>query len=164
MNIEQQQQTKWCWAAVAVSVHKLRNASPIWTQGKLVTKVLRDTGEIGNAVDCSQTPTPNQCNREGRLGTALTVTGNLRQILPDSHLGFADVKGWVNAGFPVAARIIWHGGGAHVVLLDGYREYQSGARQVHVQDSYYGPSYQYFEDFVADYPPGGNWQDTYTVK
>jgi hypothetical protein len=165
MNIETQKQTKWCWAAVAVSVHKFLQSSPgSWSQGKLATRVLRDNGEIGNSVDCTQTPTPQVCNREARLDTALTVTGNLDTLMPGSHLPFADVKAWVDVGIPVAARVLWHGGGAHVILLDGYREYVSGAKQVHVQDSFYGPSYQYYDDLVADYPPGGNWQDTYTLK
>jgi hypothetical protein len=162
MNIEKQKQTKWCWAAVGVFVHKLVQSPGNWTQGQLATEVLKKEGEIPSGVDCSQTP--HLCNIEARLGTALTVTGNLREIRPDSHLGFAALKSWVDAGLPVAARVCWRGGGAHFIVLDGYLEYLSGAQKVHVQDSFYGHSYQYYDDLVANYPPGGNWQDTYTVK
>jgi hypothetical protein len=115
-------------------------------------------------VDCSQTP--GLCNHRAALDDALRVTGNLGAggFRKREHLVFDSVKNWINAGLPVGARVVWANGGAHFVVLDGYREFRSGARQVHVEDPLYGPSFQFYEDFVSDYPPGGNWQDTYLVQ
>jgi hypothetical protein len=164
MQMEKQQQTNWCWAAVAVSVHNFLDPGSGLTQGEIATPVLRDAREISRGVDC--TATPGLCNIRAALHVALTITGNLETdgYLRGERLLFRNVKNWVDADLPVGARIVWATGGAHFVVLDGYREFQSGAQQVHVRDPLYGPSFQFFEDFVADYPPGGNWQDTYLMK
>lgn len=164
MQMQTQQQTNWCWAAVAVSIHNFLDGSGGLTQGRIATPVLQAEKQIPAGVDCSGTP--ELCNYTAALDDALKISGNLRRggFLRDQHLIFEAVKRWVNANLPVGARITWAGGGAHFVVLDGYREFASGARQVHVEDPLYGPSFQLYEDFVADYPPGGNWQDTYLVK
>jgi hypothetical protein len=115
-------------------------------------------------VDCSSTP--GLCNLTAGLDDALRINGNLRAggFLLNSHLFFDTLKRWVDANLPVGARIVWWGGGAHFIVLDGYREFQSGERLVHVQDPLYGPSFQTYDDLRMDYPPGGDWQDTYLVK
>ncbi|MBS1859516.1 MAG: hypothetical protein JST11_29345 [Acidobacteria bacterium] len=162
--MEQQQQPNWCWAAVAVSIHNFLDLTATLTQGGVATSVLLEDARIPAGVDCSSTP--GLCNYTAALADALRISGNLRPggYVPNGHLAFDSLKNWVNANLPVGARIVWAGGGAHFIVLDGYREFVSGARQVHVQDPLYGPSFQYYDDLVADYPPGGNWQDTYLVK
>jgi Papain-like cysteine protease AvrRpt2 len=165
VKMEIQEETNWCWAAVAVSVHNFLNSgNGNWTQGQLATPVLQTENQIPAGVDCSQTPA--LCDLTAALDDALTITGNLRPggCLQNQHLVFNSIKNWVAAKLPVGARIVWWQGGAHFIVLDGYRELMSGAQQVHVQDPLYGPSFQNYDDLVADYPPGGNWQDTYLVK
>ena len=164
MEMEEQKQPLWCWAAVAVSLHKFLDTEA-WEQGKVATKVLRDSEDILPTVDCENNP--ESCNYRARLDDALRYTGNLKAngFLRSQYLTFNSVKKWIDCHLPIGARIVWAGGGGHFVVLDGYRQFQSGARQVHVQDSLYGPSLQFYEDFVRDYPPGsGHWQDTYLVK
>jgi hypothetical protein len=116
---------------------------------------------IPTGVDCSLTP--DFCDYPAHLEHALSLTGNLWNTLPNSHLQFQSVQQWIDAKLPVAARIVWWGGGAHFILMDGYRVMKTGEQQVHVQDPLYGPSYQLYDDLVNDYPPGGGWQDTYLV-
>jgi len=164
MQMEQQQETNWCWSAVAVSIHNFLNgAGPGLTQGGLATTVLEEEQQIPSGVDCSMTP--GLCNYTASLDDALTMAGSLKSggFLQDQYLVFESVKNWVNANLPIGARIVWFGGGAHFIALDGYREFSSGAQQVHVQDPFWGPSYQNYQDLVMNYPPGGNWQDTYLV-
>jgi hypothetical protein len=163
MQMERQQESNWCWAAVAVSVHNFLNANSGITQGELATKVLDMEKQIPSGVDCSKTP--GLCNCSAGLDDALTEAGNLklRGFLQNQFLLFDSIKRWVNADLPVGARIVWFGDGAHFIVLDGYREFNSGEQLVHVQDPLYGPSYQDYQDLVNDYPPGGNWQDTYLV-
>jgi hypothetical protein len=164
MDMERQEQTNWCWAAVAASLHNFLNTAGAVSQGQVATPVLRDEGQIPAGVDCSATP--GLCNYPAALHHALTVTGNLEDngFLKKKHLGFSSIVSWVNADLPVGARIVWASGGAHFVVVDGYRQLASGARQVHVQDPLGEPSFQDYNDFVADYPPDGSWQDTYLVK
>jgi hypothetical protein len=163
--IEKQEQSRWCWAAAAVSIHNFLNGGAgLWTQKQLATPVLRRENQIPEGVDCTQTPA--LCDTVAGLHDALEVTGNLRTngFRRDAHLTFDNIKIWVKAQFPVGARIVWFGGGAHFIVIDGFREFESGRQQVHVQDSLYGPSFQDYEDLVSSYGPGGVWQDTYVVK
>ena len=163
--MQQQREDQWCWAAVAVSVHQYLDplAASAWTQESLATKVLTKTSMISAAIDCSKTP--GQCNLPARLEDALTAVGNLSATgAVAGILSFENLTQWIDKQLPVCARIVWFTGAGHFVALTGYRTFSSGAQQVYVQDPFYGPSYQLYEDFVNDYPPGGSWQDTYLVQ
>jgi hypothetical protein len=162
--MQPQEEHFWCWAAVAASIYQFLDptSSANWTQGTLATPVLQQEGSIPARVDCSQTP--DLCNFPAKLDDALAVAENLKEVLPDEYLTFANLQQWVDNQLPVCARIVWFGGGAHFIALDGYRVFSLGAQQVHVQDPLYGPSFQFYDDLVSQYPPGGNWQDTYLVK
>jgi len=165
VNMDFQEETHWCWAAVAVAIHNFLNpGGPKWQQADVATPVLLAEGQIDSGVNCSLTP--GKCNIDAALDDALEITGNLRQtgFHPDSHLTFDNIKEWVNAELPVGVRIRWWGGTGHFVAIDGFRELQSGRLQVHVQDPKYGPSFQDYDDLVSGYRLGGDWQDTYLVK
>ena len=162
--MQYQQEDQWCWAAVAVSVHQFLDpaTSGTWTQPTLATQVLHKNKLIPATVDCSKTP--GQCNLPWRLDDALTAVGNLQLPAEAGILSFEALTELIDKQLPVCARIVWYTGNGHFVALTGYRTFSSGAQQVYVQDPYYGPSYQLYEDLVADYPPGGSWQDTYMVQ
>ena len=163
--MQTQQEDQWCWAAVAVSVHQYLDplSTGAWTQETLATQVLLTGKQIPPSVDCSKTP--GQCNLPSRLDQALTTVGNLGSAgAVAGILSFENLTQWIDKQLPVCARIVWFTGSGHFVALTGYRTFASGLQQVYVQDPHYGPSYQNYEDLVADYPPGGSWQDTYLVK
>jgi hypothetical protein len=162
--MQKQNEHLWCWAAVAVSIHQFLDpaSSIVWTQENLATQVLRNEGQISGAIDCSLNP--DLCNFPARLDDALSVVGNLAPPVEVGILSFTQLTQWIDRQLPVCARIVWYTGNAHFIALDGYRVFSSGAQQIHVQDPIYGPSYQFYEDLCQDYPPGGSWQDTYTVK
>jgi hypothetical protein len=160
-----QKEGQWCWAAVAVSINQYLDplTSGTWTQEKLATQVLQGRRQIPSGVDCSKTP--GQCNLPARLDDALTAVGNLGTAgAVAGILSFEDLMAWIDKQLPVCARIVWFTGSGHFVALTGYRTFASGLQQVYVQDPSVGPSYHDYEELVADYPPGGSWQDTYLVK
>jgi hypothetical protein len=159
--MQQQQAPDWCWAAVAVSVHKFLDPAKanVWSQGTLANALL-------NRVDCTQSPTPDACDVPADLDAALSIVGNLGTpgFLQGQHLTFNSLENWINQQLPVCARIVWFAGGAHFIALDGYVVLTSGEQLVHVQDPWQGPSFQIYDTLVSDYPPGGAWTDTYTVQ
>src|SRR6476646_5880615 len=119
MNVEHQHKPNWCWAAVATSIHNFLNASPKVTQEQLATAVLRKELQIGLTVDC--TTNPGQCDMPAGLDDALGITGNLAKFFPTTFATFASIKTEIDAGHPLAARIAWFGGGAHFIVINGYR-------------------------------------------
>ena len=117
--MQSQQETNWCWAAVAVSINDFLDpaagpldqaAVPTWTQAALATQLLINQGIT--APDCIERPTSRVCNRPEALDVALAITRNLWQngALFNQHLTFDCIQNWMNAQLPVGARIIWWGG------------------------------------------------------
>ena len=164
MQMQTQQESNWCWAAVAVSLHNFLNPNNAsWTQGSLATPVLVGEQEIKKGVDCSSTP--GLCNFPAALHDALKHTGNLDELLSNTRLGFNSIKQWVNANLPLGLRIGWPGGGGHFIVIDGFVEYVSGEQVVNVEDPLFGPSSWDYQEILDDYlGEGGVWTDTYTVK
>jgi hypothetical protein len=158
-----QQETEWCWAAVAVSISCYLDPSsqPAWTQATLATKVLQQEGKISAAVNCSENADP--CNCPASLTDALTTTGNFSETIA-APLSFANLKQQLDNGMPVCAQIDWFDGGAHAIALDGYQIFASGAQTVVVQDPLNGPSIQFYDDLVDDYLADGTWSNTSLVK
>src|SRR5271165_658420 len=152
MQMQQQQEHNWCWAAVAVSIHQFLDpvAASTLTQAAIATPVLQKEQAISAEIDCSRTP--DRCNLPAGLQDALSVAGNLSPtgVLQNEFLTFDNLKQWMDLNLPVCARIVWFSGGAHFIALDGYRVFSSGAQLVHVQDPNYGPSFQFYDDLVAD--------------
>ena len=168
--MQQQQQTNWCWAATAISVHAFLDPLPgtlanVLAQPTLATELLHKQNpaaspNCGIAKDAKST---KLCNQAERLDTALTITGNLRAagFLKNCCLSFACLQGWLSMKFPVCARIVWRGGGAHFIALDACWVSPTGAQKVHVQDPNGAPSVQDYQTLVDDLYGSGYWHDTY---
>jgi hypothetical protein len=168
--MQYQQQTNWCWAAVAVSIHDFLNPpDPVggfsWTQPILATRLLEEQGIT--SPPCMETPESRVCNQPQALDVSLTITQNLMPdgALAKKHLTFECIENWVNAQLPVAARIKWRGAGAHFIALDGCKVTTSGQRLVHVQDPnpHTSPTLWDYDDLVEQYQEAGYWRDTYLV-
>ena len=168
--MQSQDETDWCWAAVAVSINAYLDppadplGGPTWTQPSLATQVLAEELQWNPAVDCSADPT-QACDRPAGLDDALSVTGNL---MPDGYrsncfLDFASLQAWMDQQLPVGARILWPGGGAHFIALSGYQVFASGEQKVVVEDPLYGPSIQDYSSLRGQYVYSGSWNDTYLV-
>jgi hypothetical protein len=167
--MQPQQETNWCWAALAVSINDFLDpeSDPTWTQAKLATQLLIDQGI--KSPGCIDRPKSRICNRPEALDVALAITENLRQsgAMFNQHLTFDCIQNWVKARFPVGARIVWWDGGAHFVALDGCKVTASGHRLVHVQDPNDNPTsspgFLDYDTLVEDYGEAGYWNDTYLV-
>jgi hypothetical protein len=169
-NMQTQDETDWCWAAVAVSINAYLDppadpmGAPTWTQPSLATEVLAQELQWNPAVDCSADPTL-ACDRPAGLDDALSITGNLMPggYRSNCFLDFASLQAWMDQQLPVGARILWPGGGAHFVALSGYQVFASGEQKVVVQDPLYGPSIQDYSSLRGQYIYYGSWNDTYLV-
>ena len=168
--MQYQQQTNWCWAAVAVSVHDYFTppealVDSTITQPALATQLLKDRGI--RSPQCDQTPVSTVCNQPQALDVALAITRNLRLdgALANKHLTFECIHDWVTAQLPVAARIKWRGEGAHFIALDGCKLMSSGQQLVHVQDpnSHTSPTLWDYDALVENYQEDGYWIDTYLL-
>jgi hypothetical protein len=153
--IESQQQSEWCWAAVAVSIDKYFNSNSTRTQCKIAGLVLK------NVQNCCDEAATN-CNQNASLITALQKINRWSRTL-NRPLRFDEIRQELNAGRPVCARIQWKGGGDHFVVIAGYEVLQSGALHVFVEDPLNPSSTVEYDEFKTAYYGDGEWVDSYLV-
>lgn len=108
-DIQFQQRTNWCWAAVAASVSRHFNSNTRWTQCQLAN------AEFSKSDCCNR----ENCDRGHNLELALKRTGNFKSISYGSgNLGHIIPE--IDAGHPLCAKIEWRGGGSHAIVITGY--------------------------------------------
>ena len=127
----------WCWAAIAASVARHYGAAPA-DQNEIAARL---TGSL---------------DREARLDAALRLTGCFGHWSPGKPL-FDRVRFEINAGRPFAARIAWHQGAGHYVLVTGY--HADGTLQI--DDPATGQSVAPYSGFPERYRSGGGWTETF---
>jgi hypothetical protein len=168
--MQTQQQTEWCWSAVAVSVSDFLDPAtpPTWTQPTLATALLTKDG--AGPLNCSETDQAEKaCNQPEALDVALTITKNLwkRGFLENQRLAFECLQKWSDAQLPVCARIAWREGGFHFIALGGTNTTSSGQQQVWVLDPLPGtpPKLWDYESLAEHYGLSqlGFWLDTYLL-
>lgn len=157
-NIEMQEQTQWCWAAVAVSVARFYQPSNTLTQCRVANMVLGTNGCCSN---------PGPCNIDNYLEDALGAVAHYRDIEPEP-LPFSDVNGEITSDRPLGCRIGWFGGGGHFVVIHGASVDGSGAavkRWVAIADPLYGPSDYLIQKFTSGYRQDtGEWTHSYFTQ
>jgi hypothetical protein len=152
--IESQQKSEWCWAAVAVSIDKYFNPNSTRTQCQIAERVL-------NAQNCCNAAADN-CNQPATLIEALQKINRWSRTL-DRPLRFDEIRQELDAGRPVCARIQWTGGGDHFVVIAGYEVLRSGALHVFVEDPVNPSSTVDYDEFKTAYYGDGAWVDSYLV-
>lgn len=150
-SMQHQQQTQWCWAAVAVSVDLYYYPGSSWTQCKLVNHALGQT-------TCCSSGSTAQCNVPWYLDQALNLVGNLASW-NGGKATLSAVKGEINACRPICMRIGWTGGGGHFVAIYGH-----SGNNINVGDPWYGNSVQHYSAFPNAYQGGGSWTHDYYTK
>jgi len=162
--MEQQQQTDWCWDAVAVSVDHYFDPKSPWTQPKFAAKVLHlpQAEAVQPAAD-----------RPFYLSDALAAL-NLLKDNPQCSLSFSEIQQQLDQNLPVCVHIAWTGGGgSHYVVVTGYSTSPGRTPIVCVSDPWLrdGNIVQWdYEAFVFAYSPKyapygeGEWVDTCLVK
>jgi hypothetical protein len=120
--IQGQQQTNWCWAAVACSVTAYYDPKTTWTQCQIVNKQR-------NLTTCCADGSSSECNQKGDCGQALADTGHLANYA--GILSFDEIVREVEAGHPVGIRVMWGAGPvAHAIVVTGWDTDQF----VHIDD------------------------------
>lgn len=156
--MQAQQQSSWCWSAVATSVGLLFKTGS-WTQCATVNGCLQRS-------DCCTSPTPSPCNVYGFLDVSLTYTRSYNGPLVYGTITVDSLQTQLDSGNPVCVRVAWNGGGAHFLSIAGY-SYPAddpASATIYLQDSFYGPTSMAFADFAANYHSGGTWTHTYLTK
>jgi hypothetical protein len=152
--MQAQQQTNWCWAAVSTSVSHYYDASSTWTQCEVAN------GELGRT-DCCAGGASTSCNVYGTLDTSLSRVGHLDHMASGAA-SFQSVDDEIDAGRPLGIRVAWSGGGAHFLAIIGYLE--DTVNYVAVDDPIYGKSDLTFDTLKTSYQGSGSWTHSYYTK
>ncbi len=167
-HLEVQEQTNWCWTAVAASSKNwgIRDGSSPVTQCEVVSKVRK-------AAACANRA---RFNEPDRLHLALEALGISNGATARSRAKFDVIRSEIDRNRPVCARVLWDSDGnrvaegAHFVVIGGYE--QSGNDQIiQVFDPAADPlvpepriSEWHYSVFKDQYRDCGVWVDTYFIK
>lgn len=157
LDMQEQAQNNWCWAAVTSSVAEFYHDPQNYPQCSLANWAF-------NQESCCIDGSTNACDQPFILTDALTHVGHLNQRYPRT-LTLAEVTTQIdmNSGHPVALRIQWNNGGGHIVAIDAYNT-DNDPSTITIKDPW-GPqtSVVPFDSFPADYNGGGTWTHSYTT-
>ena len=154
-----QEESEWCWAAVALSVAKFFYPQSGEKQCDIAAKVT-DKRHCCDA--------PPECNEPQRLTDALRVAlsaqsgASLTKVVP-RPLRFDELQRELDAARPVCIRIGWDGGGGHFVVLTGYQVLSSGDRHVDVADPLYPDCTVDYEELTNAYHGDGQWTHSFLL-
>jgi Papain-like cysteine protease AvrRpt2 len=160
-NLQKQEQDNWCWAAMTDSVNKFFDPTTSWTQCKLASAHF-----TGN--NCCINGASAACNQPYATRDALRDLGNLGSI-QTKPAGFQTIMNEINGNRPLACRMEWRGGGAHVVAAYGFAQADYDGlfdQWVFVKDpgQGIGDSKYLYNKFKTEYQGIGQWAATYLTK
>lgn len=150
--VQHQQQTNWCWCAVAVSVANFYGAN-------LMQCTFANT-YLSRTDCCTATGASGPCNQQTGLGAAIRAAGHLASF-SESRPSFDTVRGEIDGGRPVGVRIEWSGGGGHAVVVDGYLAVD---QFVGVEDPWSGASDVRLSTLHSSYLGTGSVTHTYLTR
>jgi hypothetical protein len=178
-DIECQQKTNWCWAALAASVARYYHPSSTVTQCEIANGELRrnDCCKSLALTDC------DPCNVIGFLMSSLFRVGSLekwavRRPATSKRLQKQirrniqeDIREEIDQERPLCARIVRPAGGGHFIAIFGYASEAThdGCDKpqivgVAVADPLLGESDVDWEDFPMRYYTGAVYTDSYYTK
>src|SRR5580692_292588 len=121
LNMQQQKQDNWCWAAVATSIAQFLDNPTQWTQCALASTQLNQ----GNDGCCTDGDNPDTCDTIAHLETSLSLVGHRSPAQPNPSPGITGtdvIKQEIDDGRPLGVRIGWDDSldQGHFVLITGY--------------------------------------------
>lgn len=158
--IQVQQQTQWCWAAVAASVTDYFNAA----NGGAVKAQCELASDYAKPSDCCADPAAEGCNEPSALETVLGDIGHLEEDV-EGRMEFADIVTEIaTRKSPVCCKIAWTEDlDGHYVVIMGCHD--DASQDVIVLDpaeaSPHCGAYP-FEQFKT--LAGGHWTNTMRTK
>ncbi|UGY18347.1 papain-like cysteine protease family protein [Bradyrhizobium septentrionale] len=159
---QQQEKSNWCWAAVAASVAHFYRPSSTVTQCDIAN------GQLGQD-DCCVGGNET-CNVYGYLMSSLFRVGHFSKWTARRPASFQETQEEIGGTRPLCMRIVWNGGGAHLVTIKGYAgepapgAHQQDDRGLAIADPWWGLSDIDAEEFPRGYINCGAWTDTYYTK
>jgi hypothetical protein len=158
--MQPQDQTNWCWAAVAASADAFFNAVSAQSQCAIAN------GELGRT-DCCGGGAAGPCNVYGLLASALTRVGQLWLWGYKKTATLPQIHSEIDGSYPVCFRTASAGGGAHFIAVVGYlpgSETISGSEFVAVEDPWWGSSDLPYDQLLMDYRTGVCTDTFYTKR
>jgi hypothetical protein len=153
--MQAQTQSNWCWAATSASVSLYYKGVDLWTQCNIATL------ELNRA--CCNMPVPGACNVPWYLDRALSRTGHF-STMQNGALTFDVVRGYIDTQRIVGVRTAWAGGGAHFIVIYGYKTSTAGINYFHIDDPIYGKSIYSENEFNLIYQGSGTWTHSYITQ
>ena len=153
LEMQSQQQSEWCWAAVSTSVALFYDAAAPWTQCSVANTGLGQT-------TCCKDGGSSACNQPYYLSNGLEIVGHSGPNF-GQRPALDAIAEQIDAGRPIGLCIDWTAGGGHFVVVDGY-DLETG--QIDVKDPLFGPSVVEDASFPASYQGGGTWSWTYLTR
>lgn len=151
-----QERSRWCWASIAQSLRGYYYGEYL-SQRDVAEQILGyPAGSI--APQESTEVAQDSVNVNFKLDEALARVGCFGNWSPGKPR-FERLWFEINQGRPVAARIEWHGGDAHYVLINGYT---AGGGEVMILDPLHGPGLMDYSKFPRHYDDRrGTWTETF---
>jgi hypothetical protein len=156
---QDQEQTQWCWAAVAASVVKYYDAQTSWTQCSIVNAEL-------HRQDCCAAGSGDDCNKPSGLAGPLARVMCLYRWDIAQTSSYQVVQDEIASQRPLCVRIEWAGGGGHFAAIIGCLAV-AGVDHVVLADPQFGYRQLPLADLVAKYPGAddtGKWTDSYFTR
>jgi hypothetical protein len=121
LTMQHQEQTNWCWAAVATSISVLLDHPSPWTQCTLAN------AQLNRGDCCTNGSDPATCNQVAHLETSLTL---IQHRNPDPNNPFNrmatpdEIRTEIDARRPIGVRIGWDNSldQGHFIVVTGYDE------------------------------------------
>jgi papain like cysteine protease AvrRpt2 len=150
--MQTQQQSNWCWSAVAVSVAGFYGTpNPTPQQCDLASQEL--------SAACCPAGSNAACDVPWYLDKALQRVAHLNTWASGSAV-MAVIQGEIKGDRPLGVRIAWSTGGGHFVVVSGYATPPTGDL-VTVEDPIWGQSTLLLAVFQASYQGSGSWSHSY---
>lgn len=138
--LERQEQSRWCWAAIAVSLATFYGTRSV-SQRQLVAEIL---GGDAPGEDRDR-------NADARLIDALVAVGCYAHWSP-GRPDPARLNSEIESGRPACLRIVWAGSGAsHFVVIDGFAQGRDRPAEIEVADPSGARSLHRLGEFAKSY-------------
>jgi hypothetical protein len=154
-NQQARQENNWSWVAVAASIAAYFQPNGPWIQCAIAANVLNQP--------CCLNPRPAACNANGPLALAMEVAG----VLTESIAGappFERIWNEMENEKPIGVEIAVPGAGSRAVTIRGCDVLAPAGGEPRLLIANPWPQGQSgwfrFEEFPANFGPGGNWQTT----
>jgi len=154
IQVEKQERSRWCWAAISCSILNYYRKEII-EQAVFVNSLVRKHPVAKDQY--SEKDNTNQ-NVNFKLEIALKKV-NCFSHWTIGKPSFERIQFEINQGKPFCVRLEWFKGGAHYVLIKGYNLKN---KTILIEDSLHDFSIHQFDTFPQNYCNGGAvWTETY---